>query len=233
MEGVSVAVPQYVGADNLEVMRLAVNYNRNLLSILRRTACSASRVLDFGAGLGMFARSLSGEGREVLCIEPDDYMCAELRSHGLSCVSSLAGVPRGSIEFAYTLAVLEHVEDDRRTVGMLAETLGTGGRLLIYVPAIPALYSAMDKQVGHLRRYTKKGLAKLAEDSGLIVESICFLDSLGVLASLLYKFTNGGGGINPLMLRIYDRVAFPISLLFDKLLRQVVGKNLIMVCRRP
>ena len=56
-----------------------------------------------------------------------------------------------------------------------------GGRLLLYVPADPALYGTMDKQVGHFRRYSPDALRRLIESAGFTVEKITYMNRVGRL----------------------------------------------------
>ena len=50
--------------------------------------------------------------------------------------------------------VLEHIEDDAAAVRRFRSVLPEGGRLVILVPALPALYGSIDEAIGHFRRYT-------------------------------------------------------------------------------
>ena len=54
--------------------------------------------------------------------------------------------------------VLEHIEDDRAELLSAYRALPVGGFLLLFVPALPQLYSKFDRSVGHFRRYYKKEL---------------------------------------------------------------------------
>ena len=58
--------------------------------------------------------------------------------------------------------------------------LRPGGRLVLLVPALPALYGTLDIALHHFRRYDKAGLAKLVTDSGFDVKEIRFLNRPGV-----------------------------------------------------
>lgn len=68
--------------------------------------------------------------------------------------------------------VLEHLEDDRGTLGACAGLLSPAGRLVITVPANPRLWTKWDELAGHLRRYTKTELTSKLIDAGFRVESI-------------------------------------------------------------
>jgi SAM-dependent methyltransferase len=224
----------YAGVDNLEVMEEARNYNAFLDALVRRHARSGDRLLDFGAGTGRFAGVLADAGFDVTCIEPDPQLRAKIAARGLAAAAELPAVPPGSIDYAYTLNVLEHIEDDGAALKALRDRLRPGGLLLVYVPAFALLYSSMDAGVGHLRRYRLRPLVGLVAEAGLAVESAGYCDSLGFLASLAFKMLgNRDGRINPRGLVLFDRLAFPASRLLDRLTGKIFGKNVWVLARRP
>lgn len=63
--------------------------------------------------------------------------------------------------------VLEHVEPDAASLAALGERLADGGKILLTVPAFPALWSKHDERHHHFRRYTRASLAKVAAEAGL------------------------------------------------------------------
>src|SRR5690242_12083450 len=130
----------YTGVDNLEVMREARNYNAWLLDLIRGHAPARGRVIDFGAGSGTFALPLQRAGLTMTCVEPDAALGAMLRARGLTSVATVEAVENESCDFAYTLNVLEHIEDDGAALRGLHAKLKPGARLLIYVPAFQVLY---------------------------------------------------------------------------------------------
>ena len=65
------------------------------------------------------------------------------------------------------LNVLEHIEDDVSALENMKKALqATNGRLVLLVPAGPRLYSALDQNLGHFRRYDEAGLRDLAAKTG-------------------------------------------------------------------
>lgn len=224
----------YTGVDNLEVMQEAVNYNRYLLDTVRKHAPANGKVLDFGAGSGQFAAPLSKHGMDVTALEPDQLLQQRLRAQGLRVVGSTQEVPDGSLDYIYTLNVLEHIEDDVGALRQIHSKLAPGATLLIYVPAFPVLYTSMDAKVGHVRRYTGDTLRASVMAAGLKVQSIAYVDSIGFFATLLFKLIGDkDGNVNRQALRYYDRLIFPVSRALDLLARGWFGKNLLLVASRP
>jgi SAM-dependent methyltransferase len=224
---------EYSGIANLEVMEEAVRYNDFLARLVVSVAPPGGRLLDFGAGTGRFAGRVAAQGFDVVCVEPDRRLRGELERKGLRATADLAGVPSGSIDAVYSLNVLEHIEDDAAALEGLRRVLKPGGRLLLYVPAFMMLYSAMDRRVGHVRRYRKQPLARLVRNAGFTVEEVRYADSLGFAASIALKlFGSRSGDLSPGTVRFYDRWLFPLSRALDRILSPVVGKNLVLRATR-
>jgi len=222
----------YTGVDNLEVMEAAENYNRYLLDEVRKYATTGKRVLDFGAGGGQFALPMSTAGFDLTAVELDQALHQHLISKGICAVRRLTELPDGAFDYAYTLNVLEHIEDDVGVLRQLHRKLSGVGRILIYVPAWPVLYTSMDRKVGHIRRYTRSTLVDCVSAAGFAVERVGYVDSIGFLATLLFKLLgNDDGNINRSALATYDRFVFPVSRTLDFLVRRWFGKNLLLVGR--
>lgn len=224
----------YTGVDNLEVMQEAVNYNRYLLDTVLEHAPAHARVLDFGAGGGQFAASLARLGMDITALEPDQLLQQRLRAQGLRAVGSTREVPDASLDYIYTLNVLEHIDDDVGALRSLHSKLIANGRLLIYVPAFPVLYTSMDAKVGHVRRYTRTMLIDSVRAAGFRIDRVVYADSIGYFATLAFKLIgNQDGNVSLGALKLYDRAIFPLSRALDLLARRWFGKNLLMICTKP
>lgn len=223
----------YTGVDNLEVMQEAVNYNRYLLDTVRKYAPPRAKVLDFGAGGGQFAAPLRAQGMDVTALEPDQLLQQRLRTQGLPVAGSLGDLADGSLDYIYTLNVLEHIDDDGAALRGLYAKLKQGGRLLIYVPAFPVLYTSMDAKVGHVRRYTRSSLITPVSAAGFHIDRVAYADSLGFFATLAFKLSgNKRGNVSLGALKLYDRVVFPISRALDLISHRWLGKNLLLICTK-
>lgn len=118
--------------------------------------------------------------------------------------------------------VIEHIQDDHRAVCTLASLLKPGGRLLIYVPAVPLAFGSLDRMLGHYRRYTAKSLEGLLRGAGLDPTPVRYFNLFGLLGwfvngrilrrkSLSQKQIAIFERLVPL-LRIEDKVQLPIGL---------------------
>jgi hypothetical protein len=223
----------YTGLDVLETLENAANYNALLLDLILRSADGRRRMLDFGAGLGTFSKLLRDRNIEVVCVESDAYLSDILARDGFTTFSDLKDVPDGSVDFIFSLNVLEHVKDDFATICRLGTKLPKQGRLLVYVPAFQCLWTGLDDKLGHYRRYRRVGLERLVRSAALSLRESGYADSLGFFATLLFKiFGNRRGDLNARALAFYDRYVVPLSKALDPLLSNLFGKNVYVVASK-
>ncbi|MFO0704785.1 MAG: class I SAM-dependent methyltransferase [Candidatus Andersenbacteria bacterium] len=222
----------YTGRSNLEAMALARRYNGFLLSLVTRYCPAEVRgVVDFGAGTGTFAKAMRAQHYSVVPVEMDPSLQATLKADGFASVASLTQLP-AQAEYIYSLNVLEHIKEDKQVLRQLAAALKPGGKLMLYVPAFPVLYSKMDQEVGHHRRYTRADLHKKLQAAGFSVDTIRYVDSLGFLAALTYKTLRRSGTLQPGQVKTYDTYVFPVSLGLDRLTQYWFGKNILAVATK-
>jgi SAM-dependent methyltransferase len=224
----------YTGVENLEVMAEAHNYNAWLVRMVLDHVRPGARVLDFGAGSGTFADLIRRGGADLTCIEPDQTLRLMLQRQGFTTYAEPSEMPADhQFDVIYSLNVLEHIEDDGAAVRTLSGRVCPGGVLLIYVPAFAVLYTAMDRRVGHVRRYRLRALTDLVRNAGLQVVQAKYVDCLGYAATLIYRFLGDRtGAINLRALKAYDRLVFPVSRRLDRLFGRLFGKNALVVSRR-
>ena len=225
----------YSGVVNLEVMAEAVRYNQFLLGQIRsRLPGDNAPVMDFGAGSGTFAVPLHEAGVPVTCVEPDDSLRERLSASGLAVVPDVDDLQPQTFSFIYSLNVLEHIYNDQAVLERLRGLLVPNGVLLLYVPAFQSLYSSMDRKVGHFRRYRRPELMRLLTSAGYVVEHARYVDSIGFLAALAYRWLGRDDGtINRTALMLYDRWLFPVSVALDHLAGRWFGKNVIAIAKVP
>lgn len=70
-------------------------------------------------------------------------------------------------DVAFLLDVIEHLPDDAAGLAEAGRALVPGGLLFVTVPALSVFWSYNDELAGHLRRYARRDLQRLAERTGL------------------------------------------------------------------
>lgn len=202
-------------------------------------------VLEVGAGLGGSTRSLlpGGHAREWTALEPDPEQCAVLAraaqelsaAHGLAVrarggvLADLADEP--SFDAILYMDVLEHIADDRAELAAAARRLAPGGHIVVLAPAHDALYSAFDEQVGHHRRYDKRSLRALGP-ADLELVHLCYLDSVGLLASLANRLLLRRALPTRRQIQVWDGLMIPASRVLDPLTFGLLGKSILAVWKR-
>ncbi len=222
---------EYEGRANLEAMEHAANYNAHLLSLLvGKLPPAPARVLDFGAGLGSFARHVEALRYSVSCVETDEVLLKGLRDAGLQASASVVAFPEYSFDCIYSFNVLEHIADDVGTLNCLRSRLKPRGVLVLYVPAFQILFSSMDRRVGHHRRYSIRSLGERLDAAGFVGLQLRYVDSIGFLAALAFRLLGSDSGLlSAKQVSTYDRFVFPASALFDHAFNRVCGKNVLAV----
>jgi hypothetical protein len=110
-----------------------------------------------------------------------------------------------------------------------------GGRLLLLVPACPALYGDLDRLAGHHRRYRRRDLARLAAALPCRVRLLEHFNPLGGLGWWLNRFRRhrdlDSRGVNRQIV-LFDRFLVPLSRALDPLTRNIFGQSLICVLEK-
>jgi SAM-dependent methyltransferase len=210
------------------------NYNLGIVEIFLKNSIIFNKffksVMDFGAGIGTLSQIFfSKTGVKPDGVELDLSQREILISRGFNCYPSIEDTD-GLYDLIFTSNVLEHIEDDKKTLLQLRSKLTETGLLLIYVPAFESIWTNMDDKVGHYRRYKIKDLTSKLHETGYKILKIHYCDSLGFLLSLLFKFVgNKNGAPSSFSLTIYDNLLLPISNFLDVFFSKYFGKNIFVV----
>ena len=223
---------QYSGVDILESLESAHNYNDYLTRLIRGSAESTD-LIDFGAGIGTFSKRLRTAGYNVKCVEPDPVQRRRLEEQGFDTFENITAVADNSASFVFSLNVFEHIRDDSVALREIRQKLKSGGVLLIYVPAFACLWTWLDEKVCHHRRYTKKTLRRLVEQEGFVVEDARYADSLGFIATFVFRLLNKNvSALTATSISFYDKWLFAPSRVLDRLFGRWFGKNVYVRCRK-
>jgi protein-L-isoaspartate O-methyltransferase len=230
----------YIGSE-LELFAHARHWKAYLRSHLEPFL--GQRVLEVGAGTGNTTKVLCASARERwVCLEPDAQLGAQLRSAIRAgelppwcqvIVGTLAELPRRQqFDTIIYIDVLEHIEDDCRELARAISYLQAGGHLIVVAPAHRWLFTAFDRAIGHVRRYTKGSLqAVIPQDLALVC---CrYVDSCGLLASLANRLVLRQSMPTVPQIVWWDRRLVPLSRWLDRLCGYRVGKSVLGVWRLP
>lgn len=176
-----------------------------LLKLLNRPPFIQHKTfLDIGCGVGSISLYLASKGKKVLGVDVSskalkiaDQAKKENRLLDLEFEKISAEEFNTSKRFDAVLLieVIEHIKDDKRLLKKIYSFLKKDGHLLLTTPSSENImyklgfYKEFDRKVGHIRRYAKKQLIKMLEDSGF--EIIQYYKKESILRSLLFTTKMG------------------------------------------
>jgi SAM-dependent methyltransferase len=219
----------------------ALNHAANYRKALLREFAEFLRgdVVEVGAGIGQITEPLlrlSGVKR-VIPVEPDPDFCAQHRSKfpGHELIQGTAkDLPPGlDWDAVLSVNVLEHIGDHEAELKLYASLLRKRhGYLCLFVPARPEIYSPIDKDFGHFRRYRRRELQSLLQKAGFEVTRLCYFNFIGYFAWWLNFCILKKRHFEPAKVLFYDRAVFPLVHALERTIcRPPFGQSLLAVGR--
>jgi SAM-dependent methyltransferase len=199
-------------------------------------------VLEVGPGYGTIAAMVAADGRGYVGVDLDEGVIARLAEQappGTRFVAGditrpdvQAGLREERFDTVVSFNVLEHLEDAGPLIGALAR-VAPGASLVVFVPAMPAIYGTLDREAGHFRRYRKDELHGLLS-AHADVHELGYFNGVGAVAwfvagrvlrlPLNGEATDGAIGL-------YDKLVVPVARLTDPLTTRIMGQSLLCHAR--
>jgi glycosyltransferase involved in cell wall biosynthesis len=206
---------RHEGFQILQSVRQASRFNQWLTQQILPFV--GQRVLEAGCGIGNLTQFFLDRQR-LVCVDNDPlYVECLGRRFGhlenvavqnvdLERVDEYPDLAKESLDTVICINVLEHLVDDDRVLRGFFEALAPGGHAIILVPAHPALYTAVDRALGHQRRYRAATLQARLREAGFAVVSCRGFNRLGSLGwfvsgNLLRRKTLSAG-----QMKAYERM---------------------------
>src|SRR5262245_36725262 len=226
----------YTGSE-LQLFSKATNWKAYYGRLIKKYL--AGDVLEVGAGIGSGTHFLcDGSQRRWVCLEPDAGMSAAIQGQIEDgslpgCCESRNGTVADltsddRFDAVIYIDVLEHIEYDVDELSKAADLLKVAGHLVIISPAHQWLYTPFDGEIGHYRRYSKKSLLMVIPP-GLRCVKLCYLDSVGMLASIGNRMLLKSSMPTAGQIRFWDKRLIPLSIFIDPLLLWLLGKSILGV----
>src|SRR5712691_7561458 len=143
------------------------------------------KILEVGAGAGRMTALAAEAGchDELLAIEPSPHFFSLLRRRMCNLPKTILMrtetaklLPEYAAHFdsVFSVHVMEHIEDDGQLLKEMLALTRPGGNVIILAPALPFLFSELDRNIGHYRRYNKKMVRTLIRDLPLEIEHLAY-----------------------------------------------------------
>lgn len=224
---------------SLDLLADTYNYNHWIYSLLRPFLGPC--ICEIGAGIGNLSRFFLN-ATQLICIEPEAEYWAALDE--LSSVHLNMHVFKGPLEMYAPLPtapnptdtvvcinVLEHIQDDAKALQIMSSLVGSEGAILLYVPACSWAFGALDRALGHHRRYSRRGLWDLANKCQLHVSHCRHVNFIGAFGWWWVSRIRAQTRIDPEKARVVDRFV-PFISAAERLLPPFIGQSLFAVLRK-
>lgn len=225
-----------IGEKTLEIMELASWYNNWLFSLMEKYL--RGEILEIGAGSGNFTQLLSDKGK-VTAIDINKEYVKKLKSFKKDRAEAGFGdIEEGKYFFeekkfdvALCLNVLEHIKGEERALKSMYKLLKKGGMLILLMPAHKFLFGTLDRNLGHVRRYTKKDLAEKLQLSGFKILEIKYLNGLGAFGWFINARILKKDILPESQVRLFDKISRPF-LFLEKLIKPPFGLSILAVAQK-
>lgn len=198
-------------------------------------------VFEIGSGIGTFSARLMGRRLRYVSTDGDPLNLHALRNRFLRTPSvevtevhpgQSDGYQRWDAEFDTALAinVLEGLESPETALAGLNRVLKPGGLALLLAPQGPGLYGTVDRAMGQLRRFDRRGIESLLRNAGFTVVHVHSINKAGALAWWFAGKVLRRRNLSKLPLKIFDKTVWLWRLL-DRLLPWS-GLSMIVVARK-
>ena len=226
--------------NSLDTIENLYEYNHWIFNQLRPYLSGAT--LEVGSGTGNITQFIATRASRVVGIEPVASFTERFRerlshmSHVRCLQGFLQDLPKPTIDAerfdtVVSCNVLEHIEDHVAAVRDMSDHLRIGGRVIIFVPAGPLAFGKLDSELGHYRRYTRRGLRQTMEAAGLTWEHGHYSNLVGLV----------GWWFNSVVLRrklvpakqaaAFDKLV-PLISAFERMLPLPCGQSVMGVGRK-
>jgi glycosyltransferase involved in cell wall biosynthesis len=177
------------GYTTLRRLRHARRYNEWMWS--QFAPYVGERILEVGCGIGNFTHYMRSRSRVVVTDNNERYL--ELLRHNFAHADNievrrvdwsdpaLSGLAGQRFDTIVCFNVLEHIQKDDAALATFASLLEPGGRLLLQVPAMRALYGELDRALDHFRRYEREELVAKLSGSGFNVDEASYVNVPGMV----------------------------------------------------
>ena len=146
------------------------------LRFLKSTPRDA-RILEIGCAGGLLLQALRANGFSNLTgIDLSKKAIQQCKRNGIANAFVMDGAKTtfstGSFDIVIASDILEHIPDDAAALREWQRILKPGGKLIVFVPAFPFLWSEHDVINHHQRRYQRQAFSRILRSAGFSIERL-------------------------------------------------------------
>lgn len=235
--------PEQVGLTTLEHLSAADHLNDWMFETIKPFV--KGMILEIGSGIGNISSFFIDNGIPLTLSDLSTSYCQHLRRKftGESLVDDIIQLDladedfdnrhpelRSNFNTVFALNVVEHIRDHELAIENCRKLLAKKGHVIILVPAYPALYNVLDRELEHYRRYTYASLRNLLSRHFDIVKMSSF-NLAGVFGWYLSGNIMKKQTLPPGQLNLYNKLV-PLFRVVDNLAFHQFGLSVVAVGRR-
>ena len=226
-------------SDSIGILESTKNYNRWIYDNIKNFI--GQNVLEIGCGTGNITDFILEKSSSVTGIEIDHtFACtAKKKYKNKKSVRIIQGdflelknIRKNHYDTVITLNVLEHIKNDSLALSKMLASLKTGGTAVMLVPAMHFAYGALDKELGHFRRYEKSDMLKLYAQNGFKPEKLFYMNFIGAFAWAFNSRLLGRKDFPQSQPKLFDRFFVPVLKPLEALIPPPIGQSLIAVGKK-
>lgn len=225
------------GRQILATIKTAGHYNRWILKLIAPDL--TGDIIEIGSGTGNFTALISKINSRLTATDYNqEYLDILHRQFpGLQTFYLDLESPRipmalyQKFDTAVCLNLLEHIANESVALKNIYDTLKPGGKLIISVPAFKFAFGRVDRSLGHVRRYTKKSLKNSLTRHNFTIESIRYLNFLGLWGWWFNTRVLKRNTIYPWQIRVFEILSRPF-LFLENYLPALMGLSVFSLARK-
>lgn len=222
--------------ETLKTFSLTHNYNIWIIDLF--APYLGRKILEIGSGIGNLTCYLKHFG-ELSCVDISGYYLAHMRIDHPDLTFYQFDVSDDAIQYLnkerfdtiVCVNVLEHVADDFKALINMYAILEPGGRLLLYVPALPFLYGSVDKNLYHHRRYSKNKLETLLLRTGFSIEKLFYSNFIALFGWFFNSKIRRTKELSYWQTMLFDKFA-PVFEIIENRIKPPLGLSLIAIVKK-
>lgn len=220
----------------LESMSQAVWYNQWTLNLFKNYL--KGKILEVGCGIGNFTKTLSSFGTVWAIDINKNYLDQTKKMVNNKVKVGFGNIEKGEYFFErekfnsiVCINVLEHLENDEKTLRNLHKLLTSRGVLVLLVPSHKILYGEIDKSIGHFRRYSKSEIVSKLEKAGFEFINIRRINFLGAIGWFLAGKVFTQSVVGKHEIKIFNLVG-PLVLSVENLIEPPFGTSMLIIASK-
>lgn len=226
--------PQNMLLDTLEKLTAAPNYNQWIYKLCRPYL--GQRVLEIGSGIGNMTGFFLEHGGRVLATDMEPQRLGEIRAQWPeqkeldTAVWDINEAAPGKVknfnpDTIVCINVLEHIKNDVAALRRMCSLLATGGKLLLYIPALSWIYGSLDRELHHFRRYGIKEVGEITDQAGFSREKLYYANMLGVPGWWWNNRVIKSRYFSNKQVKLFDRLV-PLAACLEQWIKPCLGQSL-------